>query len=292
MRYRNPPQPTIPEAGAEGREFLVLLAGVALIIGVLLGALILSANFLAPRIPFAIEQSLATSVDRRLFTEQRPNSPEQQARQTELERLAQRVAGAMNLPAGMTIHAHYVDAPTINAMATLGGHVFVFQGLLDKLGSEDALTAVLAHEIGHVRERHVIQAMGRGIVMVAGLSAIGVKSQGLNRWALERGGQLTALSYSREAEAEADLAGLEGVQALYGHAGGVEQLFAVFTRLEAAGLDLVKSHPHSAHRRLRLAQLAEQRRLPLHGRLTPLSRTFAQAVRAAASPSAGPGKTP
>lgn len=52
-----------------------------------------------------------------------------------------------------------IDTPTINAFALPGGKVFVSIGLLRMLKSESELAGVLAHEIGHVMQRHQIQAI-------------------------------------------------------------------------------------------------------------------------------------
>jgi len=50
-----------------------------------------------------------------------------------------------------------INDPTINAYSTAGGFVYVNTGLLDILESEDELAAVLAHEIGHIRNHHQIK---------------------------------------------------------------------------------------------------------------------------------------
>lgn len=85
----------------------------------------------------------------------------------------------------------------VNAVALPGGRVLVFDGLVKQIGSPDALAGVIGHEIGHVRERHVMQAMLRefGISMVLS----GFRSGMTNTL-----GRMTALRYSREAETEAD----------------------------------------------------------------------------------------
>ena len=85
----------------------------------------------------------------------------------------------------------------VNAVALPGGRVLVFDGLLQQIQSPDALAGVIGHEIGHVRQRHVMQAMLRefGISMVLS----GFRSGMTNTL-----GRMTALRYSREAEAEAD----------------------------------------------------------------------------------------
>ncbi len=47
-----------------------------------------------------------------------------------------------------------LDSPDINAFAMPGGFIYVNRGLLAYLDSEAELAGVLAHEIGHITERH------------------------------------------------------------------------------------------------------------------------------------------
>ncbi|GHT82794.1 peptidase M48 [Spirochaetia bacterium] len=51
-------------------------------------------------------------------------------------------------------HVAILDSPDLNAFGTIGGHIFVCRGLLELLKNEDAVAAVLAHEIAHIQLRH------------------------------------------------------------------------------------------------------------------------------------------
>ncbi len=53
------------------------------------------------------------------------------------------------------------DPNAINAFALPGGQVFITQGLLSRLKSEDQLAGVLGHEIGHVVYRHSSEQMAK-----------------------------------------------------------------------------------------------------------------------------------
>ncbi|KPK67080.1 MAG: hypothetical protein AMJ84_13975 [Acidithiobacillales bacterium SM23_46] len=89
-----------------------------------------------------------------------------------LQQLVDHLAIAQELPADMRLTVHYVDKDTINAFATVGGHIVVFRGLLEKMPNENALAMVLAHEIAHVKHRHPIQVLGRGVVVGLALSIV------------------------------------------------------------------------------------------------------------------------
>ena len=58
-------------------------------------------------------------------------------------------------------HFYVVKNESVNAFATLGGHIFIFSGLIDMTDEPEELAAVLAHEIGHVEKRHVVNKLVR-----------------------------------------------------------------------------------------------------------------------------------
>jgi hypothetical protein len=63
-------------------------------------------------------------------------------------------------PAGYNgYHIAILDSDMINAFATPGGHIFVTRGLVSAARSEDALAAVIAHEIAHIQLRHGVRAI-------------------------------------------------------------------------------------------------------------------------------------
>ncbi len=52
-----------------------------------------------------------------------------------------------------------INNPTINAMAFFGGHVGTHTGLIYTAQNEAELASVLAHEIAHVTQRHIVRRM-------------------------------------------------------------------------------------------------------------------------------------
>jgi beta-barrel assembly-enhancing protease len=58
----------------------------------------------------------------------------------------------------LAYHFHLIpNVDTINAFALPGGHVFIGQGLLDQMTSEDELAFVLGHEIEHIDHYHAVE---------------------------------------------------------------------------------------------------------------------------------------
>jgi len=57
----------------------------------------------------------------------------------------------------LTYYFGILDSPDTNAYALPGGFIFVTKEALKRAGSEAALLGILAHEIGHVNERHAVK---------------------------------------------------------------------------------------------------------------------------------------
>ena len=59
----------------------------------------------------------------------------------------------------LTFHFVVVDSSEINAYSTPGGYVFITTAILEKMENEAELAGVLAHEIAHVTERHIVKEL-------------------------------------------------------------------------------------------------------------------------------------
>ena len=222
MEYSNP---EIPEGINSSKahplkEFLWLTSGVLASIFVLIFALVVFVDVLTAYIPFSIEKKIPFP-EFEVGTEQGP-LPEY------LQSLADRIVKSEDLPDEMKITIHYLDDETVNAFATLGGHVFFFRGLLEKLPNENALAMLMAHEIAHVKHRHPIKSLGRGLVAGLALSVISTTAgDAIMGNFLGEAGYLTILKYSREMELEADDTAINALKSIYGHLGGADDLFKI-----------------------------------------------------------------
>ncbi|HJQ82515.1 MAG TPA: M48 family metalloprotease, partial [Candidatus Binatia bacterium] len=105
---------------------------------------------------------------------------------------------------------YVVQHPALDAFAVPGGYIFIFSGLLARVGSDDELAGVLAHEIGHVAGHHIVRQQQGGQVWTAA-ALLGVLLSAVNPvvGAAAIGAAQTAqLKFSREFEQEADFLGL------------------------------------------------------------------------------------
>ncbi|MFH1045051.1 MAG: M48 family metallopeptidase [Pseudomonadota bacterium] len=231
-------------------------------------AFALLADWLAPRVPFEVEVHLAGR-----FSDKIGASGDVQSY---LQALSDRMAQAQRLPSGMSVKLHYREEPVVNAFATLGGHVVVYRGLLRLVPDENTLAMVLAHEVAHVRHRHPITVLGRGLAMAAVIATVsGAAGNDVAGRALGDAGLLTQLSFSRAQEEDADATALAALVQAYGHAGAAGELFALMRK--AARLSeppkFLSTHPLSEARVARLASLARERNWASDGARTPLPAT-------------------
>ncbi len=269
MKLENPPQPEQYDPAAEQpvREMAILLGGVLVISLAVALVLAYFAGMLAPRLPFAVERDFMAA--------RMPADPRFAVQEAGLQQLADRLGAALGLPAEMKLTLHYNDGMTVNAYATLGGHIVVYRGLVSRVTSENALAAVLAHEIAHVRHRHPAAAAGRGIAI--GL-VITLLSSALGNSVAERimgaASMGVLLDYSREQETAADEDALRAVAKVYGHLGGAADLFETLkkSRPESeGGFEIFRSHPFSDRRIEHVREFAARHGIPAEGPLTPLS---------------------
>lgn len=56
-------------------------------------------------------------------------------------------------------HFAVLNTQEINAYAAPGGYVFVTRGAIEKMQDESELAAVLAHEITHINEKHIVREL-------------------------------------------------------------------------------------------------------------------------------------
>ena len=134
------------------------------------------ADRLAPVLPQAIEQRLGNAADiqvRAMFDKgpkTRPfecgGAPVEAEGKKAFDKLMASLekGGAVNIP----IRAIVVRREEPNAVTLPGGHIYVFQGLLEKASDVDEVAGVIAHELGHAANRDGV----RTLVQAAGLSLV------------------------------------------------------------------------------------------------------------------------
>jgi len=148
-----------------------------------------------------------------------------------------------------------LNSDEINAFATPGGHIFITKGLLRCCRTEDAVAAILAHEIGHIQLRHGIQAIKKARVTDA-LTTIATESvrvlapNEVSKLTETFGGAIADITnmisngYSRSFEYAADDAAQTILRRLgYDPNGLVEMLMIMGKKLKPEEAGFAKTHP-------------------------------------------------
>ena len=103
-----------------------------------------------------------------------------------------------------------LDSPDINAFALPGGMIYINRGLLAYLDTEAELAGVLAHEIGHITERHHSRRKTASLTSkIAAVSAYILTGSGDVYDAASMYGAEIISGFGRDMELEADSAGAE-----------------------------------------------------------------------------------
>ncbi|PCJ15854.1 MAG: hypothetical protein COB04_12385 [Gammaproteobacteria bacterium] len=270
------------------KDFISLTGGLLAIAFVLAFTLAIVGNWLAPKIPYEWEQRLGDVVESTLLDDFNLNSehPQRaylQALVDQLWKLQLTHESSVNTGPN-TITVHYVESDIANAFATLGGQIIVTSALLDKITHETGLYFILAHEVAHIKYRHPIQAIGRGVLFSLVLSAFtGSQGDDLLDHLTWNTGSLTLLRFNRHQEQQSDIEALRTLYQHYGHTEGAFEFFEYLVAEEQKADQnenqvpvFLSTHPDTQARIVKLKEIAqEQRWQPMPGKsitLQPLPK--------------------
>ena len=209
-----------------------------------------------------------------------PGDAETRALDAYVQRVGRLVSTQAKRPLPWRFHL-VCDKDLINAFALPGGHIFIGQGLLDQMHSEDELAFVLGHEIEHVDHYHAaerVQVQAQlhhfDLDIVAALAEIPMS--------------LWQEGYSKDEELEADREGLRlAVASGYSPQGAVKLLerwtqlhreYVIHAETPVDELSQVaieglnsyfRSHPLPSERLAQVRTVIAEDRLPVNRPLTP-----------------------
>lgn len=179
-----------------------------------------------------------------------------------------------------------VRSNEINAFAAPGGYIGVNIGLINSMATEDELAAVIAHEIAHVTQQHLLRAFEDSkktsipiaLAMLGALVATANRSDDASQAALISGVSLMqqrAINFTRYDEIEADRVGIQSLARAGYDPLAMAETFATMQRvMRVNGIDVpefLRTHPVDVNR------IADAK-----ARAVQLDKTFASANRHAA----------
>lgn len=172
-----------------------------------------------------------------------------------VERIGSRLASFSDRQE-LDYHFYVLADDEVNAFALPGGYIYIYEGLCEKLDSDDKIAFVLAHEIGHVAARHSVKRM-QGSVAANLLILASTQVQSSGNIDPTTGAMLTINTlmsgYSQEDELMADslavkyskLAGFDAKSGI-----DVMKTLKAEQKKKIVQMSYFKTHPHT-HRRIR-----------------------------------------
>jgi predicted Zn-dependent protease len=152
---------------------------------------------------------------------------------------------------------------TVNAFALPGGFIGVHTGLVTVTENESELASVLAHEIGHVTQRHIARLLGAQqrmqIPILAALAAAILMARSnpelaaAASTAAQAGGVQAQINYTRDFEREADSVGFQTLSAAGFDVRGMAQMFDLMQKTMRIADDgtvpgYLRTHPLNTER--------------------------------------------
>ena len=258
MKY----QPSLPEHNDNVshqhpvREFALLMLGV-------IGFILLSFWILGFFVDLAVD-SISPKDEAELFAEIDVawdfGKKSSMQKQTRVQQILDALRLCHDIPFATPVTV--VESKDINAMALPGGRIVVFSGLLDSIKSSNGLAFVLAHELGHFKNRDQLRSIGRGIVLAA-LSTLLTGANSNISQMLTSTMTLGQAKYSQSRESKADETALQILNCHYGHVGGATELFEALQEQEGSWnfgmLHYFDTHPELQNRINAIHHLSKKR---------------------------------
>lgn len=250
-----------------GREAFVLVTGLLTVTVFILLITVYFIDLLIPHIPYSWENRILSGLPIPEGSGSEKHKPDTDRLETLLNRL--------NLhwpenPYEVQVGILLSDNP--NALSLPGGRILISSALLEKTRSENELAFVLAHELGHFKNRDHLRRLGQGIAFGL-LMAVIQGGSGSTTELMELAETLSVRKFSRAQEQEADQFALELVYKEYGH---LASALDFFSQLPEPGNSLdrvlktyLSSHPYSDDRIVDLENLAREKGWSLEGTPVP-----------------------
>jgi predicted Zn-dependent protease len=263
MKYSNPKIPEGINSSEENplKEFALLATGAFSFLFALVFLFGLILDWSSQFIPFSYEQKIAQPLVNEFFDDDISQiNSDSDLVTAYLQKLADNITPFMALEEDVEITLFYVNQDTVNGMATLGGNIFIFRGLL------------LAHEIAHVKLRHPLKSLSKGLLISLIFSAVSGASNSDISGLLSGTSQLAFLGFSRSQEQDADNEAILLSQKYYQHTQGANELFKVLLaeskQVNIEPITLFRSHPDVLERINSVRAISDENNWAQDGKLT------------------------
>lgn len=268
MSYHSP-QSSKNEPESNSQILVIISIFLAtIILGILLFNLLVTG--LISIIPPELEQKLG-AVIAPIYEKQALNSPQQTTLNELLDRLENQ------LPPEQRKHHQYqvlyVPEETVNAIAIPGNKVIIYQGLLQKVDSENELMMILGHELGHFAHRDHLRSLGNILVLRMTVSYFLGDVNVFQSIVATTINAISEAQYSQKQERQADQFGLMLLNRTYGQVAGSTDFFHKLSQEQKSNFDFLASHPAPGKRVKEINELIKANKYSV-GAVTSLPETL------------------
>ncbi len=175
----------------------------------------------------------------------------------------------------ISFHFAILDSNTVNAFAAPGGYIYITKGALKQMENEAELAAVLAHEIGHVNNKHIMKQLPppRETGFTSAVSSLllsqgTIVSSAFNESINGASDLLFKNGYKIQDEYEADRSAIDYLDATgYNQAALIDFLQRIDSyRKGHQNTKVYHTHPPSSERIKRLRQYMEEQKIDTSNR--------------------------
>jgi len=146
---------------------------------------------------------------------------------------------------GYPVTITVVESNEMNAFAIPGGHIVVYDAILDQMKTPEELAALLGHEASHIALRHSLRNIFRSIARQMFISIIVGDQSGIASVVVNNADNLKGLQYSRSLETEADDNGLQLMEKSSINPQGMRRLMQLLQKESGGGepAAFLSTHP-------------------------------------------------
>lgn len=224
-----------------------LILGSAFFLFLTIGAYFYLIPWLAGMAAQMVPVQKETELGETLFKQMVPEAHLDSAKSSQLQEFFKETGFA----SAFQVKLHFVKEPVVNAFAIPGGHIVVYQGILQKITTPEELAGLLAHEVSHVNGRHSARTLFRMAGTALMFTLLLGDVTGLAAVLADNAESLRGLQYSRALEKEADENGFEQMKERGLDALGMVKLFETLQKESSSTSNIpafLQTHPDLAER--------------------------------------------
>lgn len=241
---------------------IAMIVGAYLVFSVLIVLLV-------PYVSIEAENKIWTALHFSSLIEDTENNKEYDKKQKYLQELLDSFPDDIK-PAGYDFKIHIIDeGEQMNAFALPGGHIAITTELLDNIHSENVLSYIIGHELGHFEHRHHLKSLG----LFAGTTLISITLLGSPDAAssfISGFISMASLANSRSDEIDSDEWAVKTLYKHYGHVGGANDFFKIIGDVDYLEIpEILSTHPLDEKRIVNMSKIIKDQNYK-DGKLKPL----------------------